>query len=260
MGALGIVTQYTVQLSPKYRLKEKVYPAKLNDILDNLETHIKENRNFELFPFFYSDMTLVKTLNITEEAITTEEPPALSDDFLLSLGITLSGNSGSRTEKVQSIVSGLLEPTERVGDSYKIYPSVRNVKFNEMEYELPREKAVVCLREIMAACRKNQFPIFFPLEMRTVKSDNFWLSPFYGRETVSISVHHYNQEDYNQYFPTFDAIFKKHEGRPHWGKLSYCTQEDFKKLYPKYDNFVKIRNELDPTRRFSNDYITKIFG
>ncbi|TVZ55138.1 FAD-linked oxidoreductase [Lutibacter sp. Hel_I_33_5] len=260
LGSLGIVTEYTVQLTDTYKLEEKVYPADLNETLDNFWNLVEENRNFEIFPFFYSDQVVVKTLNKTSKNITKVEQPFLSDDFLLALGLTLSGDSGSRTDKVQNLISGLIDSTSKINDSYKIYPSVRNVKFNEMEYQIPKEKGIACVREILKTGQKLKVPIFFPLEIRVVKQDDFWMSPFYKRDVMSISVHQFADKEYNKYFPIFHEIFKRYEGRPHWGKLSYYDREGIKKLYPKYDDFVKLRNELDPKKRFSNDYINKIFG
>jgi len=260
LGALGLVTQYDLQLRPRFKLKERVYPAKLDDMLHAFFEKSAENRNFELFPFFYSDIVLVKELNSTEEAVTPTKDPLLNDDVLLSIGLTLAGKSAKRVEQVQSMIATLLSEETRVGYSHEIYPSVRNVPFNEMEYELPKEVAMECLKEIIDTGRKKKFPIFFPMEVRTIKADNFWMSPFYQRETVSISIHRYHQYDYDAYFPTFDAIFKKYGGRPHWGKLSYHQQEDIRAVYPKYDDFVALRKRMDPTGRFSNDYIHKLFG
>jgi len=34
-----------------------------------------------------------------------------------------------------------------VDDSYKVFANVRDVRFNEMEYEVPAEAGPACLRE-----------------------------------------------------------------------------------------------------------------
>ncbi len=53
---------------------------------------------------------------------------------------------------------------------------------------------------------------------------------------------------------------RKHGGRPHWGKLNTLGREDFRKLYPRWDDFAAVRRELDPQGRFLNDYLRKLFG
>lgn len=49
------------------------------------------------------------------------------------------------------------------------------------------------------------------------------------------------------------------EGRPHWGKIHYQSTNHFRKLYPKWDEFLTIRNSLDPKYMFINDYLERIF-
>lgn len=259
LGALGIVTQYTMQLMPKYKLREHVYPAKVQDILDGFHELSAQHRHFELWPFLHSDTCLVKTLDITDEPETPVQEPFPSDDFLLALGLTLSGESPARLKKVMNLLSGLLEETRRVGWAQRIFPSLRNVKFNEMEYEIPMEKGVACMRELLETGRKLDFPIFFPFEMRTVRRDECWMSPFYQQDSIAISAHQFHQYDFERYFPVFHEVMKKYGGRPHWGKLTYYTKAEITALYPKYPDFVRLKKELDPAGRFSNTYISKYF-
>jgi hypothetical protein len=50
------------------------------------------------------------------------------------------------------------------------------------------------------------------------------------------------------------SIFKRHGGRPHWGKWHTLVHDDFKQVYPKWDFFLKLRNELDPKGVWLNDH------
>ena len=147
-----------------------------------------------------------------------------------------------------------------VESSWKNYANERNVRFNEMEYHLPRENAFSALREIRAALEAQHHEVFFPIEVRYIKSDDIWLSPFYQRETCSIAVHRFFEEDFKPYFKTIEPIFRKYGGRPHWGKLNTLGREDFRKLYPRWDDFAAVRKELDPEGRFLNDYLRKLFA
>lgn len=260
LGALGIVTEYDMQLTPKYKLKERQYLANIDKMLESFMDHAKKNRNFEMFPMVYSDKVIVKELNITDEEIKTLQEPMLSDDILLALGETLAGGSSStRVSAMAKIMANFVTETERVDWAHKIYPSTRSLRFNEMEYELPMENGVACMRELLKFTREKEFPVFYPLEMRTVKQDDFWMSPFYKQDSISISLHHAVAFDYKPFFSAAHEILKKHGGRPHWGKLQYFPANELRNLYPKYDDFVKLKNELDPTKRFANDYINKLF-
>ncbi len=98
--------------------------------------------------------------------------------------------------------------------------SERRTRFNEMEYHLPFEVGAKALREILSMMERDFPEVYFPLEVRSVMADETWLSPFYRRATCSIAVHHDAAEDPTAFFNAVEPIFRKYDGRPHWGK---CT-------------------------------------
>ncbi len=49
-------------------------------------------------------------------------------------------------------------------------------------------------------------------------------------------------------------------GRPHWGKLHSLDAGRLRPLYPRFDEFRRIRAEVDPVGRFGNAYLTRVFG
>ncbi len=81
-----------------------------------------------------------------------------------------------------------------------------------------------------------------------------------GRDTGYIAVHRYFREDPTEYFTGVEEIFKAHGGRPHWGKMNTRTAEDLAPAYPKFTDFVKVRDRLDPARVFANPYLDRILG
>jgi FAD/FMN-containing dehydrogenase len=161
------------------------------------------------------------------------------------------------------ILSGIIKNLNNevtVESSWKNYASERNVRFNEMEYHLPREFGLQALREIRRALESQHHEVFFPIEVRYVKADDIWLSPFYQRDCCSIAVHRYFAEDYTPYFSTIEPILRKYHGRPHWGKLNTLQREDLRKLYPRWDDFAQVRRAIDPQGRFLNPYLARLFG
>lgn len=147
----------------------------------------------------------------------------------------------------------------KVAASWQNYTSDRNVRFNEMEYHLPRENWQAAFREIVSVV-EAQFPeVFFPFEVRFVKADDAWLSPFYQRDSVSIAVHRFFEEDYQPMFTALEPILLRHGGRPHWGKLNTLKSGDFRALYPRWQDFLEVRRSLDPGGRFLNPYLAGLF-
>ena len=47
-----------------------------------------------------------------------------------------------------------------------------------------------------------------------------------------------------------------HGGRPHWGKMHYpATRRALRELYPRFDDFVGVRDRLDPDRALRQPYL-----
>ena len=97
----------------------------------------------------------------------------------------------------------------------------------------------------------------FPIECRTVKADDIWLSPSYKRDWAYIAFHMYKGMAYEEYFSDMEKIMEKYEGRPHWGKMHCLGRQKLSSHYPRLEDFLNIRRELDPEEMFLNDYLKK---
>ena len=51
-----------------------------------------------------------------------------------------------------------------------------------------------------------------------------------------------------------------HGGRPHWGKLHNRHADSLAGAYPGFNEFVAVRDRLDPGRVFANDYLRQVLG
>ena len=100
----------------------------------------------------------------------------------------------------------------------------------------------------------------FPVECRFVRGDDIWLSPAYQRDSAYIAVHMYQGMPYRAYFDAIEAIFRRCEGRPHWGKMHTLTAETLAARYPRWHDFLRVRQRLDPQGVFLNDYLRRLFG
>ncbi|EAQ66383.1 probable oxidoreductase [Marinomonas sp. MED121] len=260
LGALGIVTQIRLQNMPKYRLRRETTCLPIDEILDNAEQIAQANRNFEFFYIPFSGYGLLDTHNITDEAISVTDKIDQNDgtETLKQLRDWLAWSPRIR-EYILSHEMQKIEKEVTIANSWQNYAQERNVRFNEMEYHLPREFAVQAFREIRDMVEKHFDEVFFPFEFRFVKSDYIWLSPFNGRETCSIAVHRFYNEDYQAMFKAVEPIFKKYRGRPHWGKLNSMQSQEFAAHYANWQNFKDIRQSLDPEGKFLNPYLKSLF-
>lgn len=129
-----------------------------------------------------------------------------------------------------------------------------------MEYALPFEAVPAAFGQVRALIERRGWRISFPIEVRAAASDDVWLSTAYGRETGYIAVHRYFREDPREYFGAVEAIMRAHDGRPHWGKLHSLDADALRGAYPRFDDFLRVRDELDPDRRFANPYLDRVLG
>ena len=261
LGSLGIVTQVTLQNRAPYRLRRENVWREFDEILELADAMADRHRSFEFFYVPFSGMGFTQTLDITEEPVgaTEQIDPNEGTENLKQVRDWLQDWPRLR-ELVLGGMARLLDDETAVESSWRNFAHERNVRFNEMEYHLPRESGLDALREIRRAIEQNHHEVFFPLEVRYVKADDAWLSPFYRQDSISIAVHRYFEEDFTPYFATLEPILRKYGGRPHWGKLNSLGRADFRALYPKWDEFDAVRRELDPRGRFLNTYLSELFG
>jgi FAD/FMN-containing dehydrogenase len=257
MGTLGVITQIRLQNRGVYGLRERTYTAPLDDVLRDLARAVTTHRHYEFWAFFASTDVLVKELDEVPADAEPTAPPALPlpIDLVLRTASELGHGVPLVAPSLQRLLAALAPGDERVDRSYRIYPSPRNTRFNEMEYELPIHRGPDCLREIRDAVATSGVTTFFPIEYRTVAADDCWLSPFYGRPSASISIHQYYKADYRDLFAVVEPIFRKHQGRPHWGKLHTLAAPDLAVLYPKWEAFRAVRRRLDPKGKFLNAHL-----
>jgi len=83
---------------------------------------------------------------------------------------------------------------------------------------------------------------------------------FHARDGFTISIHQYVDEDWRGYFGALEPIFWRHGGRPHWGKLHSLDAPRLAELYPRWNDFARVRRALDPDARLANAHLTRILG
>ena len=261
LGALGIVTRMTLQNRTPYRLKAHNWAEPVEDVLAKFDEMAAAHRHFEMFPLTHSNYALVLAIDETTEAIDNPPPnPEEAPAFAAAMAAWASLPPRDRLPLIDAMAAQIGRTTA-VDQSYKILSNVRNNRFNEMEYSVPVEAGADCLREILKAIIDNEIDVVFPLEYRYVRRDDSWIGMSAGDEDhAAISVHRMAGADYGPLFDLVEPIFWKHGGRPHWGKVHSLGAAELRALYPRYDDFLALRRELDPAGRLLNPHLRHIFG
>ncbi|MCF1432595.1 D-arabinono-1,4-lactone oxidase [Agrobacterium vitis] len=261
LGSFGALTAVTFQNVPAYNLRRKRTMLSIGNTLENFETLMSAHRSAEIFFVPFANHALFQTLDITDETgdfqVTSEDEDGLAT--LKKLRTFLRWFPGLRRKLIGNAMAKLSDE-EAVGEWMKVYVTDRQTKFNEMEYHLPFEEGAGALAEIIELIEKRFPEIYFPIEVRSVKGDEFWLSPFYKRDTCSIAIHHGIGENPAAFFLAAEAVFRKRGGRPHWGKLHNLRAADLVGIYPRFKDAMEIRSEIDPENRFISPYMATLLG
>ncbi len=73
-------------------------------------------------------------------------------------------------------------------------------------------------------------------------------------------MHRYFKDDPTIYFREVEALMMSYGGRPHWGKMHTRDAEYLRGQYPRFDDFVAVRDRMDPDRLFANPYLDRALG
>jgi L-gulonolactone oxidase len=266
LGALGIVTAVTFRVEPAFELLAVEEPAPWSRVVDGFDDLVADHLHFEAYWFPHTDRMLTKA---DDRASTAGRPlsrvRAYVDDELLSntvfAALNRVGNVAPRTIPwINRVSSRGLSARSYTDASHRVFTSSRRVVFREMEYAVPRAVGMQALTEVRALVEQRGWRISFPVEIRHAPADDIWLSTAYDRDSVYLAFHMNAQTDHTAYFSGVEQVLRAYDGRPHWGKLHTRTAADLAPAYPRFDDFVALRDRVDPDRLFTNPYLERVLG
>jgi L-gulonolactone oxidase len=268
LGALGIVTEITLAVVPAFLLHAVERPEPLSDVLAHLDVVAETNDHFEFYWFPHTDRTLTKRNNRVPEGTTPKPLPAwrerLDDDLLSNRFFEVTNRVATRlprtTRGINAVASRALSERQYTDWSHRVFVTARDVRFMESEWAFPRAALGEVLLELREWVDTHNEHISFPVECRLAAADDVWLSTAYERESCYVAIHRYHRQERGAYFDAFEAIATNHGGRPHWGKMHTRDAEYLREQYPRFDDFLAVRDRVDPKRRFANAYLERVLG
>ncbi|MBA0052000.1 FAD-binding protein [Streptomyces sp. AJS327] len=266
LGALGVLSEVTFAVEPEFLLTAREEPMPLDWVLAEFDQLAAENEHFEFYWFPHTASCTTKRNNRSPgPARPLPRIRGWMDDELLSNGafraICALGRAAPATVPATARLSSRALSSRTYTDiPYKVFTSPRRVRFLEMEYALPRTAALEALRELRTAVDRSGLPVGFPVEVRTAPGDDLPLSTASGRDTVYLAAHLYRGTPHRRYFTLVERIMTAYEGRPHWGKLHTRDAGYLAGVYPRFAEFLAVRDRLDPDRVFGNDYLRRVLG
>jgi L-gulono-1,4-lactone dehydrogenase len=288
LGALGVITTVTLRCVPSFALAADERPVPVDEVIEQFDSLAAANDHFEFYWFPYGPNALVKRNNRLAPpgapasarpvpAASAGLPPPPHDpgampDWRRFWEFEVMENAGfGALCRIGRAVPRLVPSLNRFSSAalstrsytdvcHRVFVTPRRVRFVESEYAVPRESVTDVLAELRRAVPRLADPVMFPVEVRVAAADDIWLSTAYGRDTGYIAIHQYVGLPYRAYFEAFESIVAAVAGRPHWGKLHSLDAERLRRLYPRFDDFRRVRAEVDPEARFGNPYLTRVLG
>ncbi|RUO96838.1 gulonolactone oxidase Lgo1 [Jimgerdemannia flammicorona] len=269
LGALGIITRITLQVEPAFRLEAIQEPVPFSTVLSMMPTLIHSAQHVRFWWFPYTDMTVVWRANRSTKPV-RQAPVSWLRDHLLGvhayeavLDITRFGPLTKAIPSAARFFFGALfdRKVKVIDDSYKVFNFDCLFPQYVNEWAIPWEHTAEALKRLDAFIKENEIKVHWPVEVRFVDEDNVWLSPAYGRKTAYIGVIMYRPYGkpvpYKKYWQGYENIMRSFGGRPHWAKAHGQTCADLAPSYPRFQDFLRVRQELDPAGTLLNDYLRR---
>ena len=226
LGALGVMSEITLAVREPYRLEEQMWLDDLDEVLGRIDELTQATRHFEFF--WQPGGTRIACKSLAE----TTAPV-----------VTPLGKEGTR-----------------LSWSYEVLANERDDRHSEMEYSIPAESGPECMAAIRDLIAHDFPDLSWPVEYRTLASDDVWLSTAKGRETVTISIHQGIDVEDEPLFRACEKVFLSYAGRPHWGKVHYLGGEGLRTAHEDWDEWWRVRDSVDPEGRFLNPYLAELAG
>ncbi len=255
LGALGVVTKLEFDVVEDYGLRMERRRRSLDEALEGFRENVRRHRNYEFFWFPYTETALTKATVEADVSGGRRETGWLENHVWRQLcKLTEHVDAAPLAKLASTAVRG----KTKTGRARYVYPEPRDVRFNETEYGVPVDELPECFREIQEIVERHD--TLYPVEVRFVEADSLPLSPAYGRDSAFIAVHRYHERSYEDVFRECEDVFRRYDGRPHWGKMHSLSPTELQQLYPGWREFLSYREEFDPDGVFLNPYLQRLFG
>jgi FAD-linked oxidoreductase len=269
LGALGILTTVTFRVEPLFLLEADERPMSWDEGVGGFDERVANHHHVDMYWFPHTDRMLSKTNDRLAAPLAEAEPldrfRSWLDDDLLSNSVfgalCLAANRVPAViPRLNRVTSRVLSPRTYSDVAHRVFVSPRRVVFREMEYAVPREAGLAALAEVRRLVDASDWRISFPVEIRVAPADDVPLSTAYGRDSFYLAFHTHRDADHMPYFMAVERVMRDHGGRPHWGKVHTRIVDDLAPLYPRFDDFLALRDRLDPDRVFGNAHLRRILG
>lgn len=254
LGALGVVTKVTLDLLPRFDMRQDVYL--------NLPW-VQVSKQFEGIASAAYSVSLFTTWRPdTVEMVWLKS--RLADRPAFEPGGTFFGATAAERAIAPIEEASVEACTEQMGIPGSWHERLPHFRMAftpshgeelQTEYFVPRSNAVEAFSRIRAL-RDQITPHLLISEIRTIAADDLWMSPCYHQACVAL---HFTWKQHwpevEKLLPLIEAALIPLGARPHWGKLFSVATEHLLTVYPRLPDFVRLAKQYDPDGKFRNAFL-----
>jgi xylitol oxidase len=254
LGALGVLTRVTLDVRPGFDVRQDVYPGvPWAPVLDDLDAVLAAGYSVSLFTGWTGDavsQVWIKSTGTTPPADLHGAAPATARTHMLpdepAAAVTEQGGvPGPWLDRL---------PHFRLGHKPSSGTELQS------EYLVPRDRAVEAIG-LLRARGERIAPLLQISEIRSVASDELWLSGAYGHDVVAFHfTWRLDPAGVGALLADLEPELLGLGARPHWGKCFAATATELAPLYPKWTEFAELRRYRDPRGKFANAFTRRVLG
>jgi xylitol oxidase len=257
LGALGVVTRVTLDVQPAYEIKQQVFEGlSWQALYDHFDEITARGYSVSIFTRWgeTNEQVWIKSR--------VDAPEQVEHELFGALAATVERHP----------IIGL-DPTPctpqlgRPGPWFERLPHFRmghtpsSGEEIQSEYFVPRRHVLAALDALRALADRLR-PLLQVSEIRCVAADRLWMSMCYGEDCAGIHFTWKREpEAVQQMVAQIEETLAPFAARPHWGKVFHADAATIAHLYPRYSDFVRLLERLDPRGAFRNPWLqTHVLG
>jgi alditol oxidase len=260
LGALGVVIRVTLDIQPKFSMRQYVYE---NLPLDQLKNRFDA---IEASAYSVSLFTDWQNQRFSEVWLKTRTDPGRAFDAKPEF----FGATAAKKNLHPIVELSAENCTEQLGVPGPWYERLPHFRMGftpsagkelQSEFFVPRKNAIEAILAV-ERLRDQITPHLMITEIRTIAADNLWMSPCYKQD--SVAIHFTWKQDWpavSKVLPVIEKELSPFNARPHWGKLFTMSPGVLQSRYERLPDFIKLAKRYDPQSKFRNDFLnTNIFS
>jgi xylitol oxidase len=255
LGAHGVVTRLTLQTRPAFDLRQHVWQdAPLALVLEQFDDIVDSAYSVSLF----RDPAKPDVIDqIWTKSDADADPPDGS-----AWGATAASEArhpiAGQDARAATAQLGSRRPWFDVLPHFRPEFTPSSGDEQQSEYLVDRAHGAAA---VAAVYRLDLSATLQVMEIRTVASDDMWLSPAFARDSVALHFTWHNDDAaVLRACAAVEEALTDFAPRPHWGKVFTLDRVAVRAGYPRLADFRAVRARNDPEGKFGNAFLDELLS